>query len=80
MLIVGRRKLKKQEMIELLEVLKGLHKWNEKYNKDKKEKYLDICHIEDAWMVHTSSDTGKNYLDYAFYDAEIMEGAEDGIN
>ena len=53
--------------------MKQLHKLNEKHNKDTGDKYIDICHIEENWMVHTSSSTGANYFDYYFDDVELEE-------
>ena len=73
MLSIGRRELKKRELEELIDIMKQLHKWNEKYNKDKRDRYISICHIEDNWMVHTSSATGANYFDYDFDDVELEE-------
>lgn len=73
MLSIGRRELKKRELEELIDIMKQLHKWNEKYNKDKADKYIDICHIEENWMVHASSSTGANYFDYDFDDVELEE-------
>lgn len=74
MLSIGRRELKKRELEELIDIMKQLHKWNEKYNKDTGDKYIDICHIEENWMVYTSSSTGANYFDYDFDDVELEEG------
>ena len=73
MLSIGRRELKKRELEELIDIMKRLHKWNEKYNKDKRDKYVDIFHIEDNWMVHASSSTGANYFNYDFDDMELEE-------
>lgn len=73
MFSIGRRELKKRELKELIDIMKQLHKWNEKHNKDTGDKYIDICHIEENWMVHTSSSTGANYFDYDFDDVELEE-------
>ena len=71
MLSVGRRELKKRELEELIDIMKKLHKWNEKYNRDKADRYIDIFHIEDSWMIHTLSATDSNYFEYRVDDVEL---------
>lgn len=73
MLSLGRRELRGKAKKELMAIMKWLHEWNEENNKDELEKYIDICHIENTWMVHSSSSTGGNYFDYSIDDSELEE-------
>ena len=73
MLSLGSRELRGKAKKELIEIMKKLHEWNEKYNKEKKERYLSIFHLGDDWNVYTSSATGANYFDYTFDDVELEE-------
>ena len=73
MLTLGRRELRGKAKKEFMEIMKRLHEWNEENNKDELERYIDICHIENTWMVHSSPNTGGNYFDYSFDDSELEE-------
>ena len=76
MFSVGRRELGEKELNELVGIVKSLHEWNKRNNKDKKEKYINVFHMGDDWNVHTSSNTRGNYFDYVIDDKEL-EGLED---